>query len=167
MTRFTTMRSMSKRYWLMKTEPETFSIDDLMKRPNQTEGWDGVRNYQARNHMRDMQVGDGVLFYHSSSDPIGVAGEAVIAAAAAPDETALNPKSPYHDPKATPDKNPWVLVKVKLVQKFKGFVTLETLKHTPGLENMLVIKKGMRLSVQPVTAEEFHIVKTLGKLKSP
>lgn len=154
---------MPKRYWLMKTEPETFSIDDLMQRPDQTEGWDGVRNYQARNHMREMKVGDGVLFYHSSSDPIGVAGEAVIAAEAMPDVTAMDPRSPYHDPKATPEKNPWVLVKVKCVQKFKRFVTLENLKQTPGLEGMLVIKKGMRLSVQPVTAEEFRIVKALGK----
>jgi predicted RNA-binding protein with PUA-like domain len=161
------MPGMAKRYWLMKTEPDTFSIDDLQKRPGQTEAWDGVRNYQARNTMRDdMRVGDGVLFYHSSCQPAGVAGEAVIAEAASPDATALNPKSPYHDPKATAERNPWVLVKVRFVRKFATLVTLDALRQTPGLEDMVVLRKGSRLSVQPVTAEEFRIVAALGKAKS-
>jgi predicted RNA-binding protein with PUA-like domain len=158
------MVQMAKRYWLMKTEPETFSMADLQKRPKRRENWDGVRNYQARNHMRDlMQVGDGVLFYHSSCDPAGVVGEARISRSAIPDPSACNSKSPYFDSKATPDKNPWVMVEVEFVRLFPSMVTLSALKTTPGLEDMLVIKKGMRLSVQPVTENEFQIVLTLGQ----
>jgi predicted RNA-binding protein with PUA-like domain len=157
------MAQMPKRYWLMKTEPETFSIDDLQKRPKQRENWDGVRNYQARNHMRDlMQVGDGVLFYHSSCDPAGVVGEARISRAAISDPTALNTNSPYFDAKATPEKNPWVMVEVEFVKRFKRMATLAEIKSTPGLEDILVAKRGMRLSVQPVTENEFHIVQMLG-----
>lgn len=158
------MAQMPKRYWLMKTEPETFSLDDLSKRPKQKENWDGVRNYQARNHMRDlMQVGDGVLFYHSSCDPAGVVGEARISRTAIPDPSALNPQSPYYDAKATLDKNPWVMVEVEFVNRFKRMVTLSEIKSTPGLEDILVAKRGMRLSIQPVTVNEFHVVQTLGK----
>jgi len=157
---------MAKQFWLMKTEPDTFSIDDLSKRPGQTESWDGVRNYQARNYMRDqMKIGDGVLFYHSSCSPAGIAGEAKVASHPLPDPTALNPQSPYFDAKATPEKNPWALVKVAFVQKFKRFVTLDELRTLPGLENMVVLKKGMRLSIQPVTPEEFRLVLKLGKGK--
>jgi predicted RNA-binding protein with PUA-like domain len=152
---------MAKRYWLMKTEPDEFSIRDLKER--KTEAWNGVRNYTARNHMRDlMSVGDEVLFYHSSVVPPGVAGIAVIARAAYPDPTALDPKSDYHDPKATAEKNPWVMVDVKFKREFPRLVTLDELRGTPGLERMLVIKRGMRLSVQPVTPEEFAIVEKLG-----
>lgn len=153
---------MAKRYWLMKTEPEEFSIADLRKR--KVEGWNGVRNYTARNHMRDlMSPGDGVLFYHSSVVPPGVAGLAEIARAAYADATALDPKSDYFDPKATPGKNPWVMVDVRFKREFPRLVTLDELRRTPGLESMLVLKKGMRLSVQPVTPEEFAIVADLGK----
>ena len=152
---------MAKRYWLMKTEPEEFSIRDLKER--QVEGWNGVRNYTARNHMRDlMPVGDEVLFYHSSVTPAGVAGLAAIAKAAYPDSTALDPESDYHDPKATRDKNPWVMVDVKFKQEFPRLVTLDEMRRAPGLEAMMVHKKGMRLSVQPVTPEEFAIVAKLG-----
>jgi predicted RNA-binding protein with PUA-like domain len=155
---------MAKKYWLMKTEPDVFSIDDLKNRPGKKEHWDGVRNYQARNHMRDgMSVGDKVLFYHSSCDPVGVAGVAEIVKAAYPDPSAHDPKSKYCDPKATPDKNPWVMVDVKFVKKLKRLVTLEEMKTAPGLEKMLVIKRGMRLSIQPVTAEEFEIVLKLSE----
>lgn len=158
---------MAKQYWLMKTEPETFSIDDLQNRPEKTEGWDGVRNYQARNFMRDsMRLGDGVLFYHSSTEAIGVAGEAVVASGPLPDLTALNPKSPYFDPKATPDKNPWVMVKVRFVRKFAILVPLELMRRTPGLEAMPLLRKGMRLSIQPVSPDEFKIVLALGKGKA-
>lgn len=151
----------------MKTEPETFSIDDLQNRPEKTEGWDGVRNYQARNFMRDsMRLGDGVLFYHSSTKAVGVAGEAAVASAALPDLTALNPKSPYFDAKATPDKNPWVMVKVRFVRKFASIVPLELLRRTPGLEDMQLLRKGMRLSIQPVSPEEFKIVMALSKAKA-
>ncbi len=152
---------MAKRYWLMKTEPDELSISDLKERG--TEPWNGVRNYTARNHMRDlMSVGDEVLFYHSSVVPPGVAGLATIARAAYPDPTALDPKSDYHDPKATPAKNPWVMVDVKFKKAFRRLVPLDELRRTPGLEGMLVIRQGMRLSVQPVTAEEFAIVAKLG-----
>ena len=152
---------MAKRYWLMKTEPDEFSIRDLKER--KVEAWNGVRNYTARNHMRDlMAAGDEVLFYHSSVVPPGVAGIATIARAAYPDPTALDPKSDYHDPKATKDKNPWVMVDVKFKKEFARLVTLDELRRTPGLEGMLVIKKGMRLSVQPVTPAEFAIVAKLG-----
>ena len=152
---------MAKRYWLMKTEPDEFSIRDLKER--KTEAWNGVRNYTARNHMRDlMSVGDEVLFYHSSVVPPGVAGLATVARAAYPDPTALDPKSDYHDPKATPDKNPWVMVDVGFKREFPRLVTLEEMRKTPGLEGMMVLKKGMMLSVQPVTREEFAIVAKLG-----
>jgi predicted RNA-binding protein with PUA-like domain len=150
---------MAKRYWLMKTEPDELSISDLKAKPGKTEAWNGVRNYQARNNMRDgMSVGDEVLFYHSSVTPAGVAGLATIARKAYPDPTALDPKSHYHDPKAKPDRNPWVMVDVKFKREFARLITLDEMRRTPGLEKMLVIKKGMRLSVQPVTPEEFAIV---------
>lgn len=150
---------MAKKFWLMKTEPDAFSIRDLKGRPGKREHWDGVRNYQARNHMRDgMTVGDQVLFYHSSCTPAGVAGVAEIVKAAYPDPSALDPKSKYFDTKAAPDKNPWVMVDVKFVKEFPRLVTLEEMKTAPGLESMMVIKRGMRLSIQPVSPEEFAIV---------
>lgn len=155
---------MAKRYWLMKTEPDTFSIRDLRDRPGGRERWDGVRNYQSRNHMRDgMSVGDGVLFYHSSCEPAGVAGLAEISAPAIPDPSALDPGSKYHDPRAKPDANPWVMVEVKFRKEFPAVVPLTVLRTTPGLEGMLVIRRGMRLSIQPVTPEEFAIVAKLGE----
>jgi predicted RNA-binding protein with PUA-like domain len=155
---------MAKKYWLMKTEPDVFSIRDLKSRPGKKEHWDGVRNYQARNHMRDgMTVGDQVLFYHSSCDPAGVAGVAEIVKAAYPDPSALDPKSKYFDAKATPDKNPWVMVDVKFVKELPRLVTLEEMKTAPGLESMLVIKRGMRLSIQPVSPGEFAIVLKLAE----
>jgi predicted RNA-binding protein with PUA-like domain len=151
--------TMSKKYWLMKSEPDAFSIQDLQSRPGQREHWDGVRNYQARNHMRDlMSVGDEVLFYHSSCTPAGIVGLASIVAAGYPDPSALNPESKYFDPKATPDKNPWVMVDVKFKREFKTMLTLETMRSIPGLEAMQLLRKGMRLSVQPVTPEEFAII---------
>jgi predicted RNA-binding protein with PUA-like domain len=150
---------MGKKYWLMKTEPDVFSIKHLKSRPGKQEHWDGVRNYQARNYMRDqMSVGDEVLFYHSSCDPAGVAGIAVISGKAKADPSALDPTSKYYDPKAKPDANPWVMVDVKFRKEFARLVTLAELRAAPGLEKMLVIKKGMRLSIQPVAPEEFEIV---------
>ncbi len=147
----------------MKTEPETFSLTDLQARPQKKEYWDGVRNYQARNFMRDsMRIGDGVLFYHSSCDPAGVVGEAKISALAIPDPSALNPDSTYFDPKATLERNPWVMVQVEFVKAYKRMVTLSEIKTTPGLEEILVAKRGMRLSIQPVTEGEFRIIKSLG-----
>jgi predicted RNA-binding protein with PUA-like domain len=156
---------MSKKHWLMKTEPDTFSIQDLQSRPGQREHWEGVRNYQARNYMRDqMAVGDDVLFYHSSCSPAGIVGLATIVTAAYPDSTALDPASKYFDSKATQLKNPWVMVDVQFKRKFSTMLTLEALRGIPGLEGMLVLKRGMRLSIQPVTPEEFGILlKVVGK----
>ena len=153
---------MAKRYWLMKSEPDVFSIDDLQARG--VEHWDGVRNYQARNIMRDeMKVGDRVLFYHSNAKPPGVAGVAEVARESYPDHTAFDPASKYHDPKSDPDNPRWLMVDVKFVEKFPAVVPLATLQQTPGLEDMMVVKKGMRLSIQPVTSAEWRVVLRLGR----
>lgn len=150
-----------KRYWLMKTEPESYSIDDL-ERDGSTY-WDGVRNYQARNFMRDdMKPGDGVLFYHSNAEPPGVAGLAEITRSGYPDHTQFDPEDKHFDPKSPQDDPRWLMVDMKFVKKFKQPVPLATLKETEGLEEMMVTKRGSRLSVQPVTPEEFKIVKKLG-----
>lgn len=149
------------KYWLMKSEPNTYSIDDLA-RDGRTH-WDGVRNYQARNFMRDeMKVGDGVLFYHSNANPPGVAGIARVVREGYPDHTAQDPNSKYFDPKASPEDPRWFMVDIEFVEKFDELVPLETLRQTPGLEEMLVTKKS-RLSVQPVRPEEFEIVVGLGR----
>jgi predicted RNA-binding protein with PUA-like domain len=153
---------MAKRYWLMKSEPDVFSIDDL--RARQVEAWDGVRNYQARNMIRDeMRVGDSVLFYHSNASPPGVAGIARVARKAYPDHTALDPASKYFDPKSSPENPRWFMVDVAFVEKFPALVPLSVLQQTPGLEDMMVTRKGMRLSVQPVTPEEWKLVVRLGR----
>lgn len=148
--------------WLMKSEPDVFSIDDL-KRDGKT-AWTGVRNYQARNSMRDdMQVGDLVLFYHSNAEPPGIAGVAKVCAAAHPDPTAWDPKSEYHDPKAKPGDTVWMCVDVAFVKKFPRLVSLDELREDKSLAGLLVLKKGMRLSVQPVAAAHFErIVKLAG-----
>lgn len=146
----------------MKSEPDVFSIDHLAKSPGKTGSWEGVRNFQARNFMKAMKKGDLALFYHSSADIIGVAGIAQVVGEAEPDSFALDPSSDYYDPKATPEKNPWVLVRVKLVRKFPKVIGLAVLRATRGLESMLVLKRGMRLSIQPVTDHEFKIVEKLG-----
>src|SRR5690606_23828048 len=119
--------------------------------------------YQARNHMRAMKVGDRVLFYHSSADPPGVAGLARVCREAYPDFTAWDPKSKYHDPKSTPEQPRWFMVDVEFVEKFPRLVPLDELRATPGLEEMLVLRRGMRLSVQPVTRKQFDIVCRLGR----
>ena len=147
--------------WLMKSEPDVFGIDDLARKG--VEHWDGVRNYQARNHMRSMKVGDRVLFYHSSADPPGVAGLARVCKEAYPDFTAWDPRSKYHDPKSTPEDPRWFMVDVEFVEKFPRLVPLDELRETPGLEDMLVIRRGMRLSVQPVTARQLQIISKLGR----
>ena len=148
---------MVKKYWLVKTEPGEFSLADLKARPGKTEGWNGVRNYSARNFLQGMAVGDEVFVYHSGVSPSGVVGLAIVARAAYPDATALDPKSDYHDPKATPAKNPWVMVDVKYKSDFPRMVTLEQVKAAPRLKNMALVRRG-RLSVQPVTPEEFAII---------
>jgi len=149
-------------HWLMKVEPSVYTIDDL-ERDGST-SWEGVRNYQARNFMRDqMKVGDKVLFYASSADPSGVTGVAEISREAYPDKFATQKGHEYFDPKATKEDPIWVMVDIAFVEKFKHIVPLDTLKATKGLENMVVTKKGSRLSIQPVTKPEFEIVVKMGR----
>jgi predicted RNA-binding protein with PUA-like domain len=153
------------RYWLFKSEPESFSFDDLWAAPGRSTCWDGVRNYQARNFMRDeMAVGDGVLYYHSSSDPTGVAGVAEVGRAAYPDHTAFDPADSHYDPKSRRDDPTWVMVDVRAVKKFPHFVTLDELRAAPGLEELQVLKRGNRLSITPVTPDEWQIIRRLGGL---
>lgn len=150
-------------YWLMKSEPEVFSIEQLAK--ESTTWWEGVRNYQARNFMmKDMQPGDLVLFYHSNAEPSGVAGIAKISKSAEPDKTQFDKKSEYYDEKATKDKPRWYCVEVAYVKKFKQVVPLSALREVKALADMLVLQKGSRLSVQPVDKKHFEIVKKLGGL---
>lgn len=152
-----------KKYWLMKSEPHSYSIDDL-KRDGRTY-WDGIRNYQARNFMRDeMDVGDLVLFYHSNAEPPGVAGLARVCGKARPDFTAWDPKDKHYDPASTPGKTVWVMVDLEFGEKFKSFVSLENLKSNPALTGMLVLKRGTRLSVQPVSKMHFESVRRMGKI---
>jgi len=149
------------RYWLMKSEPSECSIDDLANAPSQTVPWVGVRNYQARNFMRDeMQVGDGVLFYHSSCPQPGIAGLAEVASAAYPDPTQFDPKSHYADPKSKPDAPRWSLVDVKLVRK-TPLLSLAAMREAPSLATMRVLERGNRLSITPVTADEWQGVLAL------
>ena len=154
--------STRRRYWLMKTEPDTFSIDDLQRVG--TEPWNGVRNFQARNHIRAMQPGDGVLFYHSSCAVPGIAGLATVASAPYPDPTQFDPKSEYHDPKSTHEAPRWSLVEVAFDRKFADVIPLETIKaHADALgEDFALVRRGNRLSVLPVSAAQW---KTLLKLE--
>ncbi|HMO03239.1 MAG TPA: EVE domain-containing protein [Kiritimatiellia bacterium] len=155
-----------KQYWLMKSEPDVYSITDLER--DRTTSWTGVRNYQARNFMRDaMKVGDEVLFYHSNAEPPGVAGLARVVRLAHPDRTALDPGSDYYDPKATEENPIWMHVDVGHVRTFPQVVTLDTLKADPALDGLMVTKRGMRLSVQPVSAAHFaRIVQLAGTRKA-
>ena len=149
-------------YWLMKTEPGVFSIDDLAR--DRRAPWDGVRNFKARNYMRDeMRVGDLVLFYHSSAQPTGVAGVARVASPAYADHSAWDPKGPYRDLKASPEKPIWQMVDVEFVEKFSRFVTREAMKEEPRLEGLPVLQRGMRLSIQRVSREHFQQVVRMGR----
>jgi predicted RNA-binding protein with PUA-like domain len=149
------------RYWLFKSEPQSYSIDHLA-RDHRTH-WDGIRNYQARNLLRDeIKKGDRVLVYHSSADPPGVAGTATVVRSGYPDPSALDPESHYYDPKATEDDPRWFMVDIEFDERFETFIPLDQLKATPGLDRMVVTTKS-RLSVQPVTPEEFAIVVSLGR----
>ena len=146
------------KYWLMKTEPGTFSLQDLKEAKNGTECWDGVRNYQARNFMRDeMKIGDRVLFYHSVTNP-SLVGTAKVVREAYPDHTAWDPESPYYDPKSSPENPRWMMVDIQFVQEFPNPLSLKEIRILPGLEKMLLLRKGMRLSIQPVTEEEYRII---------
>ncbi len=147
--------------WLVKSEPTTFSIDDLA-RDGET-SWEGVRNYQARNFLREMRPGDVVLVYHSNAEPSGVAGLAEVAAAPSPDLTALDPKSPYFDPKATPEDPRWTIVRLRFLEKFRRFVPLEAIKADPALATMEIARRGSRLSVTTVTVAQGKRLRALGR----
>ena len=148
-----------RRFWLLKSEPEVFSIADLEAAPGRTTFWDGVRNYQARNFLRDgMRVGDGVLFYHSNADPPAIAGLAEVVRAGYPDHTAFDPASDHYDPKSRPDAPTWFMVDVRHVKTFARPLGLDQLRAVKGLEGMELLRKGSRLSVQPVTAAEWKII---------
>ncbi len=146
------------RYWLMKSEPDEVSIDDALAAPGSTVPWTGVRNYQARNFMRDaMRVGDGVLFYHSSCAEPGIAGLAEVASTCYPDPTQFDPHSPYVDPKSAPDHPRWLLVDVRATKK-TPLISLPSLRAHPALADMVVLQRGNRLSITPITPDEWRFI---------
>ncbi|MCB1827495.1 MAG: EVE domain-containing protein [Coxiellaceae bacterium] len=147
------------KYWLMKSEPSCFGIDDLAARKHQTEPWDGVRNYQARNMMRDeMSIGDKVLFYHSNCQEPGIVGTAMVASEAYPDNTAFDPLEKHFDPKSDPNKPRWYLVDVKFDRKFNDTLRLDEMRQMPELAEMMVLRKGNRLSITPVSEQEWQTI---------
>lgn len=155
----------SKNYWLMKSEPDAYSIDDLER--DGTEPWNGIRNYQARNFLRDtMRVGDRALFYHSNTNPPGVVGEMEVVSGPEPDELAFDADSQYYDPKSDPEDPRWIQRQMKFVRKFKRQVPLAELKEDPELEGMLVAKRGQRLSIQPVEKDHFLYIRKLANRAS-
>lgn len=146
-------------YWLFKSEPDAFSIDDLMQKKGRKDHWDGIRNYQARNLLRDdIKKGDLGFFYHSSCKVPGIVGIVEIVREAYPDHTALDPESYYHDPKATADEPRWVMVDVKFKQKFPHILSLEYLRGVTELADMALLQKGSRLSIQPVTSSQWNTI---------
>ena len=146
-------------YWLMKSEPDEFSIDDLAAMPEQTEHWDGVRNYQARNMMRDqMRCGDQVFFYHSNTQPPGIVGIAEVVREGYPDFTAFDPTDKHYDPKSDPDNPRWHMVDIRLVRKLQRIITLTELKSHPELEGFALVRRGNRLSVMPVTEQQWEFI---------
>jgi len=150
---------MTRHYWLMKSEPTCCSIDDLQRAPKQTLPWDGVRNYQARNFMRkDMRVGDLMFFYHSNCKPPGIAGIGEIVSESYPDYTAFDPTSDHPDVNSTPENPRWFMVDVRFKEKFSNFIPLDKLKQYPELEKMPLLRKGNRLSITPVSAEEWDFI---------
>lgn len=150
-------------YWLMKSEPSVFSIDDLARRPRRTDHWEGVRNYQARNFLRSMRKGDQVLFYHSSCAEPGVVGVAEIVREAYPDSTAFDPESAYYDPKSDPENPRWVMVDVRYRRKFAHTVTLKALKAQSRLRDMRLLQRGNRLSVMPVTKQQWSVIEKMAQ----
>jgi len=158
------LAAMAIRYWLLKSEPESFSIDDLQRAPKQTTFWNGVRNYQARNLLRDeIKVGDGVIFYHSNADPAAAVGLAEVVRAGYPDDTQFDPKSDYYDPDAKADDPRWFMVDIKFKEKFVRPLSLEVLRTIPALTDMVLLRRGSRLSVQPVTAAEWKAIVAQGR----
>jgi predicted RNA-binding protein with PUA-like domain len=156
--------SAARRYWLVKSEPNVFSFDDLLAKPGRTTHWDGVRNYQARNTMRDdMKKGDLVFFYHSSTDPAEIVGIAEVVREGYPDASALDPADSHFDPKSKSESPTWFMVDLKAVEKLPRSLSLAELRGAKGLEKMTLLQKGSRLSVQPVTAAEWKVITTLAK----
>lgn len=148
-------------YWLVKTEPEVYSIDDLKR--DKVTYWDGVRNYQARNFLKDMKLGEHVLIYHSNASPPAIVGLAKVSAVATADPSQFDKKSPYYDPKATEEAPRWFCPDLRFVKKFKSALPLPDLREMPALKDMLLLRKGSRLSVMPVSEQEFEtIVKAAG-----
>lgn len=158
-----TAESTSPHYWLVKSEPDVFSIDDLAAARKQTTYWDGVRNYQARNTLRDeMKLGDLVLFYHSNANPPGIAGIAKVVREGYPDHTAFDENDPHYDPKSKRDAPIWYMVDIQLVAKFKREISLPELREMPELAGMTLLQRGSRLSVQPVSPKQFAAIQTIG-----
>ena len=156
------MATTEKHYWLLKTEPTSFSFDDLWKAPRRTTFWDGVRNFQARNTLRDrMKAGDQVFIYHSSADPTGIVGIAEVAREGYPDPTAFDSKDSHYDPKSKRESPTWYGIDVKALEKIDPIITLEELRRTKGLEKMVLLQKGSRLSVQPVSESEWRVITAL------
>lgn len=154
-------------YWLIKSEPTVFSFEDLLAAPGRTAAWDGVRNYQARNSLRDgMHAGDGVLYYHSSCEPTGVVGIAEVAGPAEPDPTQFDPRDEHFDPKSKRAAPTWVQVPIRARKKLARVVELTEIKANPALARMLLVQRGSRLSVQPVTREEWAEVLRMGASKA-
>ncbi|MFQ6021941.1 MAG: EVE domain-containing protein [Acidiferrobacterales bacterium] len=151
------------RYWLMKSEPSTYGIDDLERVRKQTDHWDGVRNYQARNFMRAMKVGDQAFFYHSNCEEPGIVGIVEIAREGYPDFTAFDPKSSYYDPKSNADDPRWYMVDVRLQRRLRRLIPLTELKQTPALKDMALVRRGNRLSVMPVTAGQWKAILRMEK----
>ena len=154
---------MSKKYWLFKSEPSEFSWVDLKKSKNQSTFWDGIRNYQARNFLRDeVKKGDGVLFYQSSTEPLAVVGSCEVVKDGYPDHTQFDKKNDHYDEKADPKNPTWFMVDIKLVEEFKKPVTLDSIKSNPKLKSMRLIQRGQRLSIQPITKDEFDEILKMG-----
>ena len=152
---------MSERYWLFKSEPSAYSFDDLVR--DRVAEWDGTRNFQVRNWLRDdVKVGDGVLFYHSSTTPVGVVGTARVVREGYPDHTAWDPTSEHPDPRSTPEKPIWFMVDIAPDRTFERVVTLDEMRSTPELHEMMALKRGNRFSITPVTQEEFDAIVRLG-----
>lgn len=154
------------KYWLLKSEPDAFSIDDLQSAPNKIHCWDGVRNYQARNFMRDkMQLGDLAFFYHSSCKVPGIVGIVKITSDYYPDNSALDPESKYYDPKSKLAQSRWGMRDVKFVEKFTQIIELRDLKNNENLQDMLILRPGNRLSITPVTAKQWHAILKMREMK--
>jgi predicted RNA-binding protein with PUA-like domain len=153
-----------RHYWLLKSEPDCFSYDDLLASPHKTTSWSGVRNYQARNFLRDdMKKGDGVLFAYSSADPSGIVGTAEVVREGYPDITAWDSKDDHFDPKSSKGNPIWYVVDIQAKEKFANFLSLKDLRRVRALESMELLRRGSRLSVQPVTEREWKIICDMGR----